>query len=70
MIVHKRFNHKYKIVSITLDYWKEIRPKYVNLVKNNELDIKDEEFLLSKIKKIQQNNSVNEFDELIEMEEK
>ena len=70
MIVQKRFNHKYKIVSITLDYWKEIRPKYVNLVKNNELDIKDEKFLLSKIKKIQQNNSVNEFDDLIEMEEK
>lgn len=69
-IVQKKFNHKYKIVCITIDYWKEIRPKYVNLVKNKELDIKDEEFLLSKIKKIKQNNSVNDFNELIEMEEK
>lgn len=69
-IILKKFNHKYKIVCITLDYWKEIRPKYVDLVKNKELNIKDEEFLLSKIKKIKQNDSVNDFDELIEMEEK
>lgn len=69
-LIHQKFNNKYKIVCITVDYWKKIRPKYVELVKNNMLDIKDEEFLLSKIKKMKENDSVNDFNELIEMEEK
>ena len=69
-LINQKFNNKYKIVCITVDYWKKIRPKYVELVKNNMLDIKDEEFLLSKIKKMKENDSVNDFNELIEMEEK
>lgn len=63
-------NNIYKIVYITDSYWQEIRPKYVDLVRNNMLEIKDEEYLLSQINKIKSMNSVNEFDDLIEMEEK
>lgn len=63
-------NNQYKIVYITDSYWKKIRPKYVELVKNNKLELKDEEYLLSQINKIKNKNSVNEFDDLIEMEEK
>ena len=38
--------------------------------KNNQLEIKDEQYLLSKINKIINENSVCEFNDLIEMEEK
>lgn len=69
-MIKEILNSKYKIVYITDEYWKSIRPKYVELVKNNELEIKDELQLLSKINKIKSETSVNEFDELIEMEEK
>ena len=69
-LFNKIFDLNYKIVYITSEYWHEIRPKYVKLVKNNELDIKDELHLLSEIKKIKNKTSVNEFKELIEMEEK
>lgn len=69
-MIKEILNSKYKIVYITDEYWKNIRPKYVELVKNNELEIKDELQLLSKINKIKSETSVNEFDELIEMEEK
>ena len=69
-LLSKIFNSTYKIVYITDEYWKNIRPKYVKLVKNNELELKDEEYLLSIISKIKNKNSVNEFSELIEMEEK
>lgn len=63
-------NSMYKIVYISNEYWKSIRPKYVELVKNKKLELKDEEYLISQINKIKNNNSVNEFSELIEMEEK
>jgi DNA polymerase-3 subunit gamma/tau len=63
-------NSTYKIVYISNEYWKSIRPKYVELVKNKKLELKDEEYLISQINKIKNNNSVNEFSELIEMEEK
>jgi len=62
------YNKNYRIVYITEDYWKQIRPDYVEKVKNNELELKDEEYLLSQINKIQSENNISEFDELIEME--
>ena len=68
-IIKDVVNNEYKIVYITHDYWKKIRPKYVMMVKNNELELKDEEYLLSQINKIKNENSVNEFNDLIEMEE-
>ena len=66
-LINQILNNEYKIVYITSEHWKKIRPKYVELVKNCKLDIKDEKILISKINKIKTNNSVNEFNELIEM---
>ena len=69
-LINQILNNEYKIVYITSEHWKKIRPKYVELLKNCKLYIKDEKILISKINKIKTNNSVNEFNELIEMEEK
>ena len=69
-LLNKILNEEYKVVYITSEYWKKIRPQYVEKAKNNELEIKDEEYLLSQINKIKNENSVKEFDDLIEMEEK
>ena len=63
------FKNKYKIVYITSDYWKKIRPIYVEKAKNNELKLESEEGLLNKIKEELKQNSVNDFCDLIEMEE-
>ena len=64
------FKNKYKIVYITSDYWKKIRPIYVEKTKKNELKLESEEDLLNKIKEELKQNSVNDFCDLIEMEEK
>ena len=69
-LLKKLLNQEYKVVYITTEYWKKIRPEYVEKAKNNQLELKDEEYLLSQINKIKNENSVNEFDDLIEMEEK
>lgn len=69
-LIKKVLNNEYKIVYITEEHWQNIRPEYVRLVKNNELELKDETSLLLKINEIKDCNSMNEFDELIEMEEK
>ncbi len=63
------FKNKYKIVYITSDYWKKIRPIYVEKTKKNELKLESEEDLLNKIKEELKQNSVNDFCDLIEMEE-
>ena len=63
------FKNKYKIVYITGDYWKKIRPIYVEKAKKNELKLESEEGLLNKIKEELKQNSVNDFCDLIEMEE-
>ena len=69
-IIKKIYDREYKIVCITEKHWKEIRPEFVIKAKNNQLEIKDEQYLLSKINKIINENSVSEFNDLIEMEEK
>lgn len=69
-LLNRIFNNEYKIVYLLDEYWKKIRPKYVELVKNNKLKIKDEQILLSKINEIKSKNSMNDFNEFIEMEEK
>ncbi len=69
-LIKEVLNNEYKIVYITEEHWQNIRPEYVRLVKNNELELKDETSLLLKINEMKNNNSMNEFDELIEMEEK
>lgn len=63
------YNENYKVVYISSDYWKKVRPTYVEKAKNGTLEIIDENEILEKIKKINNKNSVNEFNELIEMEE-
>ncbi len=68
-LLEEIFKNKYKIVYITSDYWKKIRPIYVEKAKNNELKLESEEDLLNKIKQELKQNSVNDFCDLIEMEE-
>lgn len=63
------YNENYKVVYISSDCWKKVRPTYVEKAKNGTLEIIDENEILEKIKKINNKNSVNEFNELIEMEE-
>ncbi len=62
-------NESYKLVYISNDYWQKIRPLYAQKVKNKELNHIDEQKVLEELKLKQNNNSVNEFNELIEMEE-
>ncbi len=63
------YNESYKLVYITDNFWQEVRPKYVEKARNGELELINEEEALNELKKTNINNSVNEFTELIEMEE-
>ena len=63
------YNQNYKIVYISEQYWKKVRPEFVEKAKNGELQIIDESEVLDKLKKINDKNLVEEFNELIEMEE-
>ena len=62
-------NHNYKIVNILEKYWQEIRPIYAQKVKEGKLKYIDENEQINKIKELKNNNGLNEFNELIEMEE-
>ena len=63
------YDQNYKIVYISEQYWKKVRPEFVEKAKNEELQIIDESEVLDKLKKINDKNLVEEFNELIEMEE-
>lgn len=63
------YDQNYKIVYISEQYWKKVRPEFVKKAKNGELQIIDESEVLDKLKKINDKNLVEEFNELIEMEE-
>lgn len=63
------YDQNYKIVYISEQYWKKVRPEFVEKAKNGELQIIDESEALDKLKKINDKNLVEEFNELIEMEE-
>ena len=67
------FKKNYKIVFITEKYWESIRPKYVEKVRKNMLEIIDEEEYLQKLisnkDKKNNHNSFEEFNDLIIMEE-
>ena len=69
-IIKKVYENNYKIVYITEEFWKKIRPQFVIKAKNNELELQNEENLIKELNDIINNNSINEFDDLIEMEEK
>ena len=62
------YDQNYKIVYISEQYWKKVRPEFVEKAKNGELQIIDESEVLDKLKKINDKNLVEEFNELIEME--
>ena len=65
------YNEEYKIVYITEEYWKNVRPQYVEKKKNGSIEFIDEKEALQKMKISDlNNNSFNDFSELIEMEEK
>ena len=66
-LITKICGKKYKIVFISNNYWSKERPKYITKYKNKELKKESEEGLLNSIKNMN-NNSMNEFNELIEME--
>ena len=63
------YDQNYKIVYISEQYWKKVRPEFVEKAKNGELQIIDESEVLDKLKRINDKNLVEEFNELIEMEE-
>lgn len=63
------YNSSYKLVYITDEFWQKVRPEYVAKARNGELELINEEEALNELKKMNTNNSVNEFNELIEMEE-
>lgn len=63
------YNCEYKIVYVLEQYWKEVRPNFVEKVKNGEIEIIDEKEYLNKLKQINNKNSMKEFNDLIEMEE-
>ena len=67
-LLEKILNQKYKIVYISSEYWKKIRPEFAKKVKEGTIEYIDENKILNKIREI--NNFVDEFDDLIEMEEK
>ena len=68
-LLNEIYNENYKVVYISEQYWKKVRPKFVEKSKNGELQIIDESEALDKLKKINDKNLVEEFNELIEMEE-
>ena len=68
-LLNEIYNENYKVVYISEQYWKKVRPEFVEKAKNGELQIIDESEVLAKLKKINDKNLVEEFNELIEMEE-
>ena len=66
-LINKICDKEYKIVYVTAEYWNEIRPYYVEKVKNGMLDYIDEKKIIEKIKKIKRKDSINEFSDLIEI---
>ena len=63
------YDQNYKIVYISEQYWKKVRPEFVEKAKNGGLQIINESEILEKLKRINDKNLVEEFNELIEMEE-
>lgn len=70
-MLEKILNKEYKIIYISNDIWKKIRPEFVEKAKNNKLEIIDEKQYLEEIEKLENKvESFIDFNELIEMEEK
>jgi len=50
-LLNEIYNENYKVVYISEQYWKKVRPKFVEKAKNGELQIIDESEVLDKLKK-------------------
>ena len=64
------YNDSFKIVYISDDYWHKVRPEYIEKIKNKTISLIDEQEVLNELKEKNNKTSVNEFSDLIEMEEK
>ena len=67
-LIGNLINNDIKIVYITDNYWKEIRPMFVEKVKNKTIEYIDETKTLNELKKIKGKDSIELFDELVEVE--
>ena len=63
------YNDSFKIVYISDDYWHKVRPEYIEKIKNKTISLMSEEEILNELKEKNNKTSVNEFSDLIEMEE-
>ncbi len=74
-LINEIISRKYKIVAISEERWKEIRPKYIDLKDRNQKielmeEIEDESIACSIEKNTEYDEIINEFgNEIIEMEE-
>lgn len=69
-LIKEIYNDSFKIVYISEDYWHKVRPEYIEKIKNKTISLIDEEEVLNELKEKNNKTSVNEFSDLIEMEEK
>ena len=69
-LISKIYNENLKVVYISDDYWKKIRPTYIEKIKNKDISYIDEKEILQELKKLNNNIILDEFSDLIEMEEK
>ena len=69
-VLEKLLNSKHKMVYITEETWERIRPDYVKKVKEKTIIEINEAEILKQVKNKIKKNSVTEFNDLIEMEEK
>ena len=61
-------NDNKKIVYITNEYWKQLRPIFVEKVKNKTIEYIDETKILNEYKKNKRKDSIDDFNDLIEVE--
>lgn len=68
-LIKEIYNYEYKIVYISEQHWKEIRPKFIEKIKTGKIEFINEKECLENLKKIENKNSMQEFNDLIEMED-
>lgn len=69
-ILNELFLKKYKVVFVSEEWWQEQRPIFVEKMRNKKMNYLEENDIINEIKKETEKKSVNQFDELIEMEAK
>lgn len=60
----------YKIVFVNDEWWQEQRPIFIEKIRNKKMNYLEENAIIDEIKKETEKKSVNQFNELIEMEAK